>query len=65
MSNKNDEDNGHFIYRLSMDQIVVTKDYKTVPLPEDIVDTICKSDPYKNKSQVNHIDTIISTVHKD
>ena len=48
-----------------MDQIVLTEDYQTVPVPEDIVDTICKSDPYDNKSLVNDINTIISTVHND
>ena len=29
----NEESNKHLIYRLSMDQIVVTKDYQTVPVP--------------------------------
>ena len=51
------------IYRLSTDQIVVTKDYQTVPVPEDLVDTICKTDPYENKSQVDDIITIHSIVH--
>ena len=32
----NQEGNGHLIYRLDMDQIVVTKDYQTVPVPEDL-----------------------------
>ena len=41
----NEEGNGFDIqtiygYRLSTDQIVVTKDYQTVPIPEDLVDTI-------------------------
>ena len=52
-------------YRLSTDQIVVTKNYKTVPVPEYLVNTVYKSDPYENKSQVNDIDMIISTVHDD
>ena len=53
------------IYRLSTDQIVIPKNYQTVPVPEDLVDTICKSDLYENKSQVNDVDTILSIVHDD
>ena len=48
-----------------MDQIVLTEDYQTVPVPEDIVDRMCESDPYDNKSQVNDVNTIISTVHNN
>ena len=33
---QNQEGNGHLIYRLDKDQIVVTKDYRTVTVPEDI-----------------------------
>ena len=61
----NEEGNGYLIYRLSTDQIVVTKGYQTIPIPEDIVDTRCKSDPCENKSKVDHVDKIISTVHND
>ena len=32
----NQESNGHLIYRLDMDQIVDTKNYQTIPVPEDI-----------------------------
>ena len=32
----NQEDNGHLVYRLDKDQVVVTKNYQTVPVPEDI-----------------------------
>ena len=32
----NEEGNGHLVYRLDKDQIVVTKNYQTVPVPEDI-----------------------------
>ena len=59
----NEEGNRHLIYRLSIDQIVVTKDYQTVPVPEDLVDTICESDPYENKYQVDDVNTILSIVH--
>ena len=53
------------IYRLSTDQIVVTKDYRKVSVPEGLVDTINKTDSYDNKSQVNSLDTILSIVHDD
>ena len=61
----NEEGNEHLISRLSTDQIVVTKKHKTVPAPEDIGKTLCKSDPYENKSQVKGVDMIISTIHND
>ena len=37
----NKESNGHLIYRLATNQIVVTKGYQTVAIPEDLDDTIC------------------------
>ena len=53
------------MYRLSMDQIVVTKNYQTVPVPDNLVDAISKTDSYDNKSQVDNLDTIHSIVHDD
>ena len=53
------------MYRLSTDQIVVTKDYQTVPVPEDLVKWISKTESYNNKSQVDDFDTIHSIVHDD
>ena len=46
----NEEFFGHLIYRLSTNHIVVTKDYQTVPIPKDPVDTVCESDLYEVKS---------------
>ena len=46
-------------------QIIVTKDYQNVPVPEDQVDTIYRSYPYENKSQVDEVDTIHSIVYDD
>ena len=40
----NEEGNLYLIYSLSTDQTVVTKDYQSVPVPEDTVETICESD---------------------
>ena len=61
----NENGNVHLIYRPSTDQIVVKKDYRTVPVPKNLVDIICKTDPYDNKSQVNNFDRNHSTVHYD
>ena len=61
----NEKGSRHLIYRLSTDQIVVTKEYQTVPLPEDIGNTLFESHPCKNKSQVKNVDTIISSIHND
>ena len=61
----NDNGNAHLMYRLSTDQIVVTKDYQTVPIPEDLVGAIGKTDLYNNKPQDNEFDTIHSIVYDD
>ena len=34
-------------------------------MPEDIDDTLCKSDPCENKSQVKDVDTTISIIYND
>ena len=61
----NEEGSGHLMYRLSTDQIVVTKEYQTVHLPEDIGNTLFESHPCINKSQAKNVDTIISSIHND
>ena len=53
------------IYKPSTNQIVVTKDYRIVLVPEDLVDKICEIYPYNNKSQVDDFDTIHSIVHDE
>ena len=45
--------------------MVVTKDYQSVPVPEDTVETICKSDQFKTKSQLVDVNTILLRVHDD
>ena len=61
----NEQGTGYLIYSLSTNQKVVTKDFQSVPVPEDTVETICKLDQYENKSQVVDVDTILSIVHDD
>ena len=38
------EGNGHLIYRLDKDQIIVTKNYRTVPVTKDIDHTSIKNE---------------------
>ena len=59
----NENGTKHLIYRPSTNQMVFTKDYWTVPVPKDLVDTIWKTDLYDNKSQVDDFDMIHSIVH--
>ena len=61
----NDDDNGHLIYRLSTDHILVTKEYQSVPVPEDLIKAISETDSYDNKIQVNHFDRDHSIVNDD
>ena len=44
-----DNDNEHLIYRLSTDQILVTKEYQLVPIHEDLIEAISETDSYNNK----------------
>ena len=61
----NEEGSRHLIYRLSTDQIVVSKEYQTAPLPEDMDNTLFESHPCKSKSQAKNVDTTISSIHND
>ena len=36
----NDADNRHLIYRLSTDQILVTKEYRLVPISDDLFEAM-------------------------
>ena len=53
----NDDGNGHLIYRLSTDQILVTKEYQSVPVPENLIKAISETYSSDNKIQVNHFDS--------
>lgn len=50
----NDIGNGHLIYRLSIDQILVTKEYRSVHVSEDLIEAI---------SEVNSSDNNIQAIH--
>ena len=48
----NDSGNGHLIYRLSTDQVLVTNEYQLVHVPEDLLETI--TDSSDNNIRINH-----------
>ena len=52
----NDDGNGHLIYRFSTDQILVIKEYQSVPVPEDLIKATSKTESYDNKNQTNCFD---------
>ena len=54
------------IYRLSTDQILVTKEYQlVVPVPEDLIETISGTDSSDNKIKVNNVNSDHSIVQDD
>ena len=50
---KGDSD-GHLIYKLSTDQILVTIKYQSVPVSEDLIETMNRTDSSENKIQIDH-----------
>ena len=61
----NDDGNRHLIYRLSTDQILVTKEYQSIPVPEDLIEAISETESYSNKNQTNRFDTNHSIIQDD
>ena len=61
----NDDGNGHLIYKLSMDQILVTTKYQSIPVPEDLIETMNKTNSSDNKIQINHFNSNQSVVWDD
>ena len=61
----NNEDNGHLIYRLSTGQILVTKEYQSIPVPEDLIGAISETGSCGNKNQTNRFDTNHSIIQDD
>ena len=64
-SKPNDIGNGHLIYRLSTDQILVTEEYQSVHVPEDLIEAISKTNSSDNKIQVIHINNNQAIVQDD
>ena len=58
----NDVDNRHLIYRLSTDQILVTKEYQSVPVSDDLFEAMNTTKSYDNRIKVMHLKDDHSTV---
>ena len=58
----NDVDNWHPLYILSTDQIIVTKEYQSVPVSNDLFETMNDTRSYDNRIQVIHLKDDYSTV---
>ena len=61
----NKDGNGHLIYKLYTDQILVTMKYQSVPVPEDIIKAMKGTDSFDNKIQINHFNIEHSIVRDD
>ena len=61
----NDIGNGHLIYRLSTDQILVTKEYQSIHVPEDLIEVISKANSSDNKIQAIHFNNNQAIVQND
>ena len=48
---------GHFIFKLSTKQIVITMKYLPVPVPEDLIKTINETDSFTNTIQIDHFNS--------
>ena len=61
----NDIGNGYLIYRLSTDQILVTKEYQPVPASDDLIEAMNTTRPYENRIKVMYLKGDHSTVQDD
>ena len=52
-----DNGNGHFIFKLSPKQILVTKKYQPIHAPRDLIKTINEVDSFNNKIRTNNFDS--------
>ena len=48
-----------------MDQILVTKEYQSVPVPEDLIKAISETDSYGNNNQANRFDNNHPIIQND
>ena len=61
----NDNGDGHLIFKISMNQILVTIIYQPIQVSEDLIKVINKTNLSNNKIQVNHFDSNHSIVQDD
>ena len=51
----NNNNNGHLIYDLSTYKILVTMNYQSVPVPEDLIEAMYKTNSSNNRICVDHL----------
>ena len=61
----NGDGNGHLIYTLSLDKILVTMKYQSVPIHKDLIKMMNKTDSSDNKIQISHFNIEQSVVQDD
>ena len=60
-----DNGNGHLIYRLFMDQILVTRKYQSVPVSEDLIEAISEINSYDKKIKITQFNSNHPIVQDD
>ena len=61
----NGDNNGHLIYDLLRDKILVTTNYQSVPIPVDLFEPTNRTESSNNKMQVDHFNIEQSIVQMD
>ena len=61
----NGDNNGHLINDLSRDKTVVIIDYQSVPVPEDLIEPMNRTESSNNKNQVDYFNIKQSIVRED
>ena len=61
----NGDNNGHLIYDLSSDKIVVTMNYQSVLIPTDLFEPTNITESCNNKIQVDHFDVEHPSIQMD
>ena len=61
----NGDNNGHLIYDLSREKITLTMNYRSVPVPEDLIEPMNRTESSNNKNQANHSNIKKSTSRVD
>ena len=61
----NGDNNYHLIYDLLRDKIAVIMNYQSVPVPEDLIEPMNRTESSNNKIQVDHFDIEQSIVQVD
>ena len=61
----NGDNNGHLIYKISTDQVLVIMKYQSVPVPENLIKLTDKTDSSDKKIRIDHFDIEQSVVRDD